>query len=470
MSRALPFFAVLALSISSRMSFRENTRSSTQRSILDHVFRRQCGKHGQKTESNTEIRRILKDRFRSVRKTESFAKKDMYDLFGDDDESQVTQENAGFQAPSELSEELKKALEEEEKKTADTEDKADLDPENSLFVLSRAEAENILSLKTDSARKSKVNPDQTFTFDIGKSEFTSVEAAMEGVWCEYRPGFYRFEQQAKLETKVFIPWKSLSIMSKKGKHNAYQCFNDGRKPRKISIFSKTTKRPLTLMPSEDFNPNGEGLAMNLKKKNMERDSEKLKENMTPPTLVIGGFTMHRIKNADPMLDTREKILSFPRGTLKGDALDICTGLGYTAIELAKQQGIENVVTLELDKSVLDICRSNPWSRELFSSYKIERRIGNAVEVVRDWPSESLNVICHDPPAQALTFAGDLYSQEFYDNLYRILKKGGVLFHYVGNPESKESGSLFSGIMRRLQTAGFRNVRKSPRAFGINAEK
>ncbi|MEO5953208.1 MAG: spermine synthase, partial [Chloroflexia bacterium] len=48
-----------------------------------------------------------------------------------------------------------------------------------------------------------------------------------------------------------------------------------------------------------------------------------------PTMVIGGFSMHRIKNSDPHADTLEKIKA--ASPIAGRVLDTTTGLGYTAI-------------------------------------------------------------------------------------------------------------------------------------------
>jgi len=50
-----------------------------------------------------------------------------------------------------------------------------------------------------------------------------------------------------------------------------------------------------------------------------------------------------------------------------------------------------------------------------------------------------------------------------------VKPGGALFHYIGNPVSKESGTLYKGIKSRLIDAGFRNVYTVESAFGLVAE-
>jgi predicted methyltransferase len=77
-------------------------------------------------------------------------------------------------------------------------------------------------------------------------------------------------------------------------------------------------------------------------------------------------------------------------------------------------------------------------------------------------------VIHDPPAFSL--AGDLYSGEFYRELYRVMRNRSLLFHYIGDPESKSGRSMTAGVIRRLEQAGFRQVRRVPRAFGVIAVK
>jgi predicted methyltransferase len=67
-------------------------------------------------------------------------------------------------------------------------------------------------------------------------------------------------------------------------------------------------------------------------------------------------------------------------------------------------------------------------------------------------------------------AGELYSAEFYGELRRVLRPGGKLFHYIGDPDSKMSASVTRGVLRRLEKTGFRNVRQVPDAFGVVAAK
>ncbi|RLE66005.1 MAG: methyltransferase, partial [Thermoprotei archaeon] len=82
---------------------------------------------------------------------------------------------------------------------------------------------------------------------------------------------------------------------------------------------------------------------------------------TAPTLEISGIHMHRIKDITPLEDTLEKVRL--ADIKKGHrVLDVCTGLGYTAIYSLKRRA-STVVTIEKDPYVLEIARYNPWSRE-----------------------------------------------------------------------------------------------------------
>jgi predicted methyltransferase len=77
-------------------------------------------------------------------------------------------------------------------------------------------------------------------------------------------------------------------------------------------------------------------------------------------------------------------------------------------------------------------------------------------------------IIHDPPTFSL--AGHLYSGDFYAEMYRVLKPGGKVFHYIGDPESKSGRRITAGVIRRLELVGFAHVKQAPRAFGVVAYK
>ena len=180
-----------------------------------------------------------------------------------------------------------------------------------------------------------------------------------------------------------------------------------------------------------------------------------------PTMLVSGIPMHRIKGIDPIEDTRRKVRTI--AALTGRVLDTATGLGYTAIEAVRLGGA-SVLSIEVDPAATEIARANPWSRDLFDDARIERRIGDSFEVVAELPDASFEAVIHDPPQFSL--AGELYSLEFYRQLHRVLVPGGKLFHYIGDPESKMSGNVTRGVLRRLEEAGFRGVKRRPEAFGV----
>ncbi len=179
-------------------------------------------------------------------------------------------------------------------------------------------------------------------------------------------------------------------------------------------------------------------------------------------MLIAGFTMHRIVDTDPMADTLKKIATIT--PITGRVLDTATGLGYTAIEAAKTA--EEVITIELDRGANEIARLNPWSRALFDNPRIKQIMGDAFEVVPTFADESFSRIIHDPPVFSL--AGELYSGVFYAQLFRILKRGGRLFHYIGDLNSKSSGTVTRGVLKRLGEAGFTRIVRHPEAYGVVA--
>ncbi|WP_456396001.1 class I SAM-dependent methyltransferase [Thermococcus sp.] len=186
----------------------------------------------------------------------------------------------------------------------------------------------------------------------------------------------------------------------------------------------------------------------------------------PPTIEINGIRMHRTKGVTPLEDTINKINAVKPG--EGEiVLDTCMGLGYTAIEAAKRGAY--VMTVEKDPNVLELAKLNPWSRELFHSQNIQVIRGDAFDVVKRFRDGTFDVIIHDPPRFSL--AGHLYSEEFYRELFRVLKHGGRIFHYVGNPGKRyRRKDLQRGVMERLRKAGFAGIKRVEEALGVVARK
>ena len=212
-----------------------------------------------------------------------------------------------------------------------------------------------------------------------------------------------------------------------------KCFEFVDALRQISVFSEATGWVRSLHPTADA-----------------------------PTTVVAGFPMHRIAGTTPLADTEAKVRAL--GRPRGRVLDTATGLGYTAIALART--CTEVVSVELDPAALELARRNPWSAPLFGCSRIELLVGDMAQRIGTFADGEFAAVLHDPPTAQLS--GDLYSQAFYSELRRVLRPGGRLFHYVGDPASARAARATAGTMRRLAAAGFVRVRRAERAFGVTA--
>lgn len=186
----------------------------------------------------------------------------------------------------------------------------------------------------------------------------------------------------------------------------------------------------------------------------------------PPALLLSGTLMHRIKGVHPGQDTDLKLAPLPR-LLDRHVLDTATGLGYTAIR-AIQRGAASVHTVELDPAVIEVQSRNPWSAALFEDDRIQRATGDIAQVIETFGDDQFDRILHDPPV--LELAGDLYGSGFYRQLHRVLKRRGYLFHYIGNLDSPSGRRVVPGVIRRLEEAGFIDIRRRPEAFGVSARR
>ncbi|MCS7097493.1 MAG: methyltransferase [Candidatus Methanomethyliaceae archaeon] len=193
---------------------------------------------------------------------------------------------------------------------------------------------------------------------------------------------------------------------------------------------------------------------------------KLVNTSTWPYLEISGIKMHRADEIDPKKDAMLKIKAL--GRIYGRILDCCTGLGYTAIIATSKRNVEEVITIEIDENVIEIAKKNSFSKPLFENPKIKIIIGDAFQEIRNFEDEYFNFIIHDPPR--ISIAHELYSLEFYKQLFRVLRKNGRMFHYVGRPGMKQGKNYIKGIVNRLRLAGFSRIKMIDYALGLIAEK
>ena len=92
--------------------------------------------------------------------------------------------------------------------------------------------------------------------------------------------------------------------------------------------------------------------------------------------------------------------------------------------------------------------------------------GDVSQAIAELPAASFDAALHDPPRFGI--AGELYSQAFYDQLARVLKRGARLFHYTGSPNKLTSGrDVPREVAKRLEKAGFK---AEPALDGVLAVK
>ena len=168
----------------------------------------------------------------------------------------------------------------------------------------------------------------------------------------------------------------------------------------------------------------------------------------PPTFEIDGIKMLSTAQLSPYADAERKVaLIEPRGKV---VLDTCGGLGYFAACCLQAQAAQ-VLSFEKNPDVIWLRSLNPWSPAAGSGLTLVQ--GDIIAEIAALASESVDAILHDPPRFGI--AGELYSQAFYHQLARVLRRRGKLFHYTGTPNRLSSGRDLSGeVAKRLRAVGF----------------
>jgi predicted methyltransferase len=172
-----------------------------------------------------------------------------------------------------------------------------------------------------------------------------------------------------------------------------------------------------------------------------------------PTFEIDGIKMLVSERISPWADAERKVaLIRPRGKV---VLDTCGGLGYFAAWCLAERSA-HVLSYEKNPDVIWLRSFNPWSPD-----NIERRAvagmtlthADVTERIAGHASGSVDAVLHDPPRFGI--AGELYSQVFYDELARVLRHRGQLFHYTGAPNKHSGGrDLPNEVASRLKRSGF----------------
>ncbi|KIP87108.1 methyltransferase [Stenotrophomonas maltophilia] len=173
-----------------------------------------------------------------------------------------------------------------------------------------------------------------------------------------------------------------------------------------------------------------------------------------PTFEIDGIKMLPSAKLSPFDDARRKVdLIAPAGKT---VFDTCGGLGYFAA-CCLDAGVAQIRSFEKNPDVLWLRTLNPWSPDpdaASAGGRLQLAQGDVSEEIAALPSNSVDAILHDPPRFGI--AGELYSQVFYDQLARVIRSGGKLFHYTGAPNKLTSGrDVPREVAKRLEKAGFK---------------
>jgi uncharacterized protein len=184
----------------------------------------------------------------------------------------------------------------------------------------------------------------------------------------------------------------------------------------------------------------------------------------PPTFEIDGIKMLPTAHVSPYADAERKVdLIQPRGKV---ILDTCGGLGYFAA-WCLQGRARQVLSFEKSADVIWLRNLNPWSPAIGDGLELTQ--GDIAEQILTLPGASIDAILHDPPRFGI--AGELYSQAFYDQLARVLKRRGKLFHYTGTPNRLTSGrDVPNEVAKRLRRAGFAAKLTGDGVLAVNAPR
>lgn len=183
---------------------------------------------------------------------------------------------------------------------------------------------------------------------------------------------------------------------------------------------------------------------------------RLLDTQGEPTLEINGVRMH-LSEIKPSIDMRKRA-KLARVGKNNNILDVCTGLGYASLA-ALSLGAAHVTTIELDSNVVKLAN---MVNAIDKNEKITLINDDAFYALKDLKSEEYDAVLFDPPR--FTFAGELYSLEFYQELFRVLKHKSCMFHYAGNPNKPTA--FLKGVKQRLTQAGFTRLKQNEEAQGF----
>lgn len=183
---------------------------------------------------------------------------------------------------------------------------------------------------------------------------------------------------------------------------------------------------------------------------------KLIPTIQKPILKISATSMHK----------KEFVQRIERDRLTGKILDSGTGLGYTAIVASRTA--DQVITIELDKNVIEMAKLNPYSQDLFKKRNIKLINGDITKEIKKFKDEEFNSIIFDSGTP--TSSGDFFSLNNYIEAYRVLKKRGKFYHYLPEHHITRGRDFGHEVIQRLKQAGFFKIKRNTRDSYVFAKK
>lgn len=109
------------------------------------------------------------------------------------------------------------------------------------------------------------------------------------------------------------------------------------------------------------------------------------------------------------------------------------GDGGTVRELLKHDQVEEVVMVEIDEAVIEASKQHlPTLSNAFDSDRLHLIIDDGIKYVQQSPSETFDLVIVDS-TDPVGPAKGLFTEEFYQDVYRILKPEGVMVTQSESP-------------------------------------
>jgi spermidine synthase len=130
------------------------------------------------------------------------------------------------------------------------------------------------------------------------------------------------------------------------------------------------------------------------------------------------------------------------------------GDGLAARELLRTPGIEKIVQVELDPTVIELARSTMRSANggSLDNPRVQIVIGDAMSWLRAATSRSFDAVIVDLPDPDTPVLGRLYSTEFYSLVSRVLAPDGLMVVQSGSPYS--TLTAFWRTVSTVKAAGY----------------